>query len=134
MSGLIDATLKGMGMFDWLKRLFKKASPISSADVPCIARPGEMFAWPKGGVITAVDEVVIALPIGLFDKDRPIGEFLFGPDDMKITVSPDGDRFHIRLMPGMSVSLAKSCDAYVSSGSADDHLPRRIAVRRPQAK
>ncbi len=117
-------------MFAWLKRWVKKPSPDTDG-IACIATPGEIFPWPKGGVITAVEELVIALPLALFDKDRPMGEYVFGPNDMQINIPPDGDKFFIRMLPGMSVSLAKSCDAYVV---ADDKSPRRMKVRRPQAK
>lgn len=112
-------------MVGWLKRLFTS----ESADDPvCTALPKEIFPWPKGGIITAVDEVVIALPIALFDKDRAMGEFVFGPKDMELNIPPNGDKFFIRLKPGMLVSLAKSCQAYVV---ADDSVPRRMKVRLP---
>jgi hypothetical protein len=101
---------------------------VSADDPVCTAAPKEIFPWPRDGIITAVDEVVIALPLALFDKDRPIGEFIFGPKDMELNIPPNGDKFFIRLKPGMSVSLAKSCEAYVV---ADDDVPRRVKVRLP---
>ena len=117
---------RGACMFGWLKRKLNR-----TPDEPiCIAVPKELFPWPKGGVLTAVDEVVIALPIALFDKERPMGEFVFGPQDMELNIPPNGDRFFIRLKPGMSVSLAKSCQAYVE---ADDTVPRRMKVRLPDS-
>ena len=74
---------------------------------------------------------VLALPVALFDKDRPMSEFVFGPDNMQMNIPPEGDTFFIRLMPGMSVSLAKSCQSYIV---ADDDKPRRLKVKRPLAE
>lgn len=58
-------------------------------------------------------------------------EFVFGPPEMEINIPTDGDRFFLRLMPGMSVSLAKNCQSYVV---ADDERPRRIKVSGLSAK
>ena len=112
-------------MFGWLKR---KPLATSSGEFIGTQPPGEIFPWPEGTILTAVDELVLALPMALFDKDRPIGEIVFGPDDMQISIPPKGDVFFIRLMPGMSVSLAKSCQSYVF---AEDKKPRRIKVCQP---
>ena len=89
--------------------------------------PGEIFPWPKGTVLTALDELVIALPVEIFGKDEPIGSVVLGPDDMEINIPPQGKIFYVRLQPGMSVSLTKSCEA---SLVAEDKQPRRLTVRR----
>lgn len=114
-------------MFGWGKRKPKA----TDGDLIAAQPPGEIFPWPKGAVLTAVDELVLAIPMGLFDKDRPMGEFVFGPEDMQMNIPPDGDTFFIRLMPGMSVSLAKSVQSRVV---AEDAKPRRIKVTRPPAE
>jgi hypothetical protein len=116
-------------MWDWLKR--KQPKKPRDGTVAAAQPPRQVFPWPRGAVITAVDEVVLALPVALFDKDRPMGEFVFGPDDMEFNVPPEGETFFIRLKPGMSVSLAKSCDSFVV---ADDSRPRRLSVRLPPMK
>lgn len=112
-------------MFDWLRR---KPQTAPQGELIATQPHGAIFPWPKGAVLTAVDELVLALPMALFDKDRPIGEFVFGPDGMEINIPPDGDTFFIRMTPGMSVSLAKSVQSYVA---ADDRKPRRIKVQQP---
>ena len=115
-------------MFKWFK-----GKQLQSADdgIAATQPPMTPFPWPKGAVITAVDELVLALPVGLFDKDRPIGEFVFGPADMLMNMPPGSDTFFLRLMPGMSVSLAKSCECYIV---ADDKNLRRLKVKRPPAE
>ncbi len=114
-------------MFGWGKRKPKT----NDSDLIAAQPPGEMFPWPKGAVLTAIDDLVLALPMDLFDKDRPMAEFVFGPEDMQMNIPPNGDTFFIRLMPGMSVSLAKSVQSRVV---AEDATPRRIKVTRPPAE
>ena len=109
-------------MFGWFKKKPSPAEPIAHQP------PHEIFPWPVGVTITAVDDVVIALPLALFDQDRPMGEFLFGPDGMGIKYLPDKDFFLIHLEPGMAVRLAKSCQAFVV---ADDGKPRRLKPSGP---
>ena len=88
---------------------------------------GEIFKWPKGVVLTAVDELVLALPIALFG-DRPMEESLFAPNDAQINIPREGDTFFVRLLPGMSISLAKSVESYVVS---EDGKPRRVKIQQP---
>jgi len=115
-------------VFGWFKR---KQQQSTDDGIPATHPPLKPFPWPKGAVITAVDELVLALPVALFDKERPMSEFVFGPDDMQIIVPPQSDTLFIRLMPGMSLSLAKSCECYIV---AEDQNPRRLKVKRPVAK
>jgi len=124
--GLISSYATGvLAVFGWFKR-----SPQTSPESELIATQphGEIFPWPKGAVLTAVDELVLALPIELFG-DRPMGESLFAPDDVQMNIPPQGDTFFVRLMPGMSISCAKSVQSYVVS---EDGKPRRIKVQPPR--
>ena len=89
---------------------------------------GEEFPWPKGATVTAVDEVILELPLGLFGDDLTIGEGLRGPDDMEINIPVDGQSCFLRLKPGMSVSLAK---AVISRVVSEDKGPRRIKMKLP---
>ena len=77
--------------------------------------------------MTALDEATIALPMAIFGKDEPIGSVVLGPKDMQINIPKNGETFYIRLQPGMSVSLAKSCQARVV---ADDKQPRRFKISK----
>ena len=89
--------------------------------------PGQVFPWPQGTALTALDEATIALPMAIFGKDEPIGSVVLGPKDMQINIPKNGKTFYIRLQPGMSVSLAKSCQARVV---ADDKQPRRFKISK----
>jgi hypothetical protein len=109
-------------MFGWFK---KRAKPPAAAEPVAFQPPGEVFPWPKGVVITAVDEVVLALPVALLAPDRPMGEFVFGPDDMEFSAPAGSEVCFLKLRPGMSVSLAKSVQAFVW---AEDKQPRRLKV------
>ena len=114
-------------MFGWLKL---KPQPPTTGELIATQPHGEIFPWPKGAVLTAIDELVLALPTALFGGG-PIGESLFTPDDAQINIPPESDTFFVRLMPGMSISLAKSVQCYVVS---EDAKPRRIKVQRPPAE
>jgi hypothetical protein len=117
-----------VAVFGWLKR---KPRTATTDELIATQPHGEVFPWPKGAVLTAVDELVLALPTALFDKDRPMGEFVFGPADMQMNIPPEGDTFFVRLTPGMSITLAKSVQSYVVS---EDQKPRRLKVQRPPAE
>ena len=110
-------------MFGWFKQ---KPEGTQTDDVVATQPHGEIFPWPKGVVLTAVDEVVLALPVALFEEGRPMCEFVFGSEDMELNIPKGSEVFFIRLGPGMSVRLAKSVQAYVVS---EDGKPRRIRVR-----
>ena len=115
-------------MFGLFKR--KQRQPTDDG-IAATHPPMTPFPWPKGAVITAIDELVLALPVALFDKDRPMSEFVFGPDDMQMNMPPHGDTLFIRLMPGMSLSLARSCECFIV---ADDKNLRRLKVKQPPAE
>jgi hypothetical protein len=115
-------------MLGWFRR-----KPRASCGQEIIASqpPGEIFPWPKGAALTALEEIVLALPTALLEKNRPMGEFVFGPDDMEANMPPDADTFFIRLAPQMTVSLAKPCQSYVV---ANDKRPRRIKITQTTKK
>ena len=113
-------------MFNWIKR--RKQSVASTSDLIASQPPGEIFPWPKGALLTAIDELVLAIPVALLEADQPMSEAVFGPDDMEVNIPPASETFFIRLRRGMSVSLAKSVQSFVV---AEDRRPRRIRVTRP---
>ncbi|HEX4590497.1 MAG TPA: hypothetical protein VH120_11240 [Gemmataceae bacterium] len=112
-------------MFGWLRQLLAASKP---NQVVAKQPPGHVFPWPKGTVLTAVDDVVFALPLAVFGDDEAIGSVLHGPKEMEINIPLEGNTFYIRLSSGMSVSLTKSCQACVV---ANDGRPRRIKVSMP---
>ena len=112
-------------MFGWFKRT---PQTLQEGELIATQPHGEIFPWPKGAVLMALDELVLALPIALFG-DRPMKESLFAPDDAQMDIPPKGDTFFVRLMPGMSISCAKSVQSYVVS---EDGKARRIKFQRPR--
>lgn len=46
-------------MFNFMKR--RKPAVESAADLVASQPPGEIFPWPNGAVLTAIDELVLAL-------------------------------------------------------------------------
>src|SRR5262245_40247461 len=103
---------------------FKKKSEMQAKSADAVAHqpPGQIFPWSQ---VTALDEAVIALPTAIFGKDEPMGSVVLGPADMEMQIPKEGDTFLIRLQPGMSVSLARSCQARVV---ADDGQSRRFRI------
>ncbi len=110
-------------MFQWLKN--KLTAPEKAGPEIAHQPPGQVFPWPQGTTLTALDEATIALPLAIFGKDEPIGSVVLGPADMQMSIPKEGDKFFIRLQPGMSVSLTKSCQAQVV---AEDGLSRRFRI------
>jgi hypothetical protein len=110
---------------DCMFGLFKKRAEAKAVEEIAHRPPGQIFQWPRGTVLTALDEATIALPMAIFGKDEPIGSVVIGPADMLMNIPKTGDTFLIRVQPGMSVSLAKSCQARVV---ADDKQPRRFKI------
>jgi hypothetical protein len=113
-------------MFGFLKR--KSPAPAKTSEAIAHQPPGEIFPWPQGTILTALDELVIALPMVIFGKDEQIGSVLLCSPNMQIHIPQEGDTFLIRLQPGMAVSLTKSCQARVV---ADDGKPRRLKISGP---
>ncbi len=111
-------------MLGWLK----KALGLPTAAATVAQPPNEPFPWPAGVTLTALDEVILALPAALFNADRPMGAVVQGPADMAFSYTPGEDVFLIRLQPGMAVRLTKPCRAYVV---ADDGRPRRLTRAGP---
>jgi hypothetical protein len=110
-------------MFGFFRK--KTGSPLRASEKIVKQPPGEVFPWPQSYVLTALDEVTIALPTAVLGKNELIGSVVLGSPDIGISIPKTGDTFFIRLKPGMSVSLSKSCQARVV---ADDKQPRRFKI------
>lgn len=78
---------------------------------------GDRFGWPAGRELTALDTVVLSLPMALLDVSKPISECLDAHDDVGIDIPSDGDAFHIRLAPGQWASPRRSCQAMIKGDS-----------------
>jgi hypothetical protein len=92
--------------------------------------PGKVFPWLKGTKLVALDDLTLAIPAAVLREDEQIGSVILGDDDMDIKLptvplTTPGALIFLRLKTGMTVRLAKSCQAMVV---AEDNSPRRIRV------
>jgi hypothetical protein len=116
-------------MFGWFKKKPEPQVPEPVAHQP----PGEVFPWPKGWKLTALDEVVLLVPAQILSDDEPIGSVIHCEDDVRLSLptvpldSPDA-RILIRLRVGQSVWLTKSCQAMVVPNHEQDKVVRRFQL------
>ena len=97
--------------------------------------PGEIFNWPKGVVLTALDEVTLSLPVALVEtlpQDQPMESVIHGHDDMRIYIPrAHGDTkdnaIYASLKPGMSLSNSVPLQAFIV---AKDKTPRRFRIEK----
>ncbi len=115
-------------MFGWFKK-----RPRSSPATEQVASqpPGEVFPWPKGWKLTALDEVVLLVPGRILSDDEQIGSVIHCGDDVRLslpTVPLDSldARILIGLRAGQSVWLSKSCQAMVVPDDEQDKEVRRF--------
>ncbi len=96
--------------------------------------PLEVFPWPKGWRITAVDEAIIAVPELIMSDGEEIGSVIHGDDDVRIGVpgesSPQKGHILLWLRAGESVWLSKSCEALVVPEFRGDTRARRFLLSR----
>jgi hypothetical protein len=110
-------------VFAWLR---KKATPTVTSEQPMATQPpGEVFPWPRSTTLTSLDETVLALPKAILGPDEPIGSVIRGDDAMEINIPEQGEVLYLRLRPGMSVTLSKSCQAVVVS---DNKKPKQFRI------
>jgi len=74
---------------------------------------GDIFAWPANTTLTSLDECVLALPDSILDRGTPIGDIIAGDDEMGINIPDGDDKIYIRLLPNMSVTVRRSCQALI---------------------
>lgn len=120
-----------MGLFDAIRKLGRPAAAPPNADEQeFLLTPGEMIPWHAGLKLTAVDELMLALPAALLDGDKPMGEILQGTSDLEIALpginGNDPERLLIRLRPGQHMTLARSAQAQVYTNPG---WPAKMRVR-----
>ncbi len=93
--------------------------------------PGKVFRWPKGGTITAIDMVIIALPKALFPDGENIEDIVEADDEMNVAISPDSDNVFLYVQPGMSVTIKKHSESYLV---AQDNVLRRVKITEPETQ
>jgi hypothetical protein len=122
-------------MFGWLKR---KKDPAPPTERAAHQPPGEVFPWPKGWRITAIDEAVIAVPAAILSANDVIGSVIHCDDEVRLNLPVDASvtQIQIWLKPGQSVWLSKSCQAVVLAMQEGDAALRRFTLAEvgPNAK
>jgi hypothetical protein len=119
-----------VGLLDALKSLLRP-TPKPPGDVgEATVTPGEVFTWHADARITAIDEVTLALPAAILEKDTPIGQIIEGPDSMGIALpgvmGNDANRILLRLRPGEWAVLHRSAQAQVM-GPAGARMRVRVS-------
>jgi hypothetical protein len=92
--------------------------------------PGDVFPWPTGWRLTALDEVIIAIPAAVIGNHEAIGSVIHADEDTLLNLphGPDVTRILIRLQVGQSAWLSRGCQAVVVHEQEGDTRPRRLKV------
>ena len=117
-------------MFGWFK---KKPEQAATDKTVAHQPPGEVFAWPRAWQLTALDEAILAVPAAIISDSEVIGSVFHCDDGVQLNLptepqSTPGARIMLRLQPGHSVWLSKSCQAVVLSQFEGDTAPRRFRL------
>ncbi len=113
-------------MFGWFRKQHEPPPPSGQV---AHQRPGEVFRWPKGWRLTALDEAIIAVPVAIFSDDEVIDSVIHGDADIRLGMnSATSARMMIWLKPGQSVWLSRSCEAVVVPMHDGDTADRRFTL------
>jgi len=77
------------------------------------------------------EEVILALPRALITENEKIGSVLLCDDDADFALNEKAGAYYVRLKPGMTFSLSKSCEIMIV---ADDKRPRFFRIMKPDKK
>lgn len=114
-----------MTMWGWIKG---KISRYEEKWLMASQVPGATFPLPKDWRLKAREEVPLAFPKALVGKDEILASIIRCDDDAQFGYPPDQDVILMRLMPGMVLSLSRSCQVVVV---AEDDRPRQLALLKP---
>jgi len=98
-------------------------------------RAGEIFSWPTGWRLTALQDAILAIPVSIVSHDEIIGSVIHCDDEVRLNF-PEGPpselspQILIWLKEGQSVYLTKSCQAMVLPSYEGDKAVRRFALSR----
>ena len=89
--------------------------------------PGVPFPWPHSTRLTALEDLILAIPAAVLASGEKIGDVIHSDVDAEIRLptTPSDMLIHLRLKKGMSVWLSKSVQGVVV---ASDKRPRAIRV------
>ena len=93
--------------------------------------PGTTFPFPKGAKLRPEEEVILALPSTVIAGEEKIGSVLLCDDDAELTLNDKVGAWYVKLKPGMTFSLTKSCEIMLI---AADSRPRFFNYLAPEAR
>ncbi len=93
--------------------------------------PGTPFPFPKGAKLRPEEEVVLALPKALIADNETIGSVLLCDNDAGFTINDEAGALYVKLKPGMTFSLSKSCEIMVIT---EDRRPRFFQYMAPDKR
>ena len=117
-----------MRMLTWLKQ---KITGSRESWLRVQQEPGTIFPFPKGAKLRPDEDVVLALPAALISDDEKIGSILLCDDDADLALNEEAGAWYVKLKPGMTFSLARSCDVMLI---ASDSRPRFFQYLAPDKK
>ncbi|MFN8177765.1 MAG: hypothetical protein U0167_07555 [bacterium] len=117
-------------MSGWIK---KKPQATSTGEKIASQPVGELFPWPKGWRLTALDEAIIAVPAAILGDTETIGSVIHADEDARVSLptaanATPGERIMIWLRPGESVWLSRSCEGVVVAQHRGDTAARRFRL------
>src|SRR3954447_8645912 len=117
-------------MFGWFKR--RPEQPPAGERI-AHQPPGEVFPWPMGWQLTAVDEAVIAVPAAILSDSEVIGSIIHCDDGVQLNLPTEphttpGARIMLWLQAGQSAWLSKSCQAVILPQRDGDTAVRRFRL------
>jgi|SRR5688572_7499450 len=116
-------------MLAWLKRRNSEAQREGWLRVQ--QAPGTTFPFPKGAKLRPEEEVLLALSSALISGDEKIGSVLLCDDDADLTLNDKVGAWYVKLKPGMTFSLSKSCEVMLIGA---DSRPRFFQYLAPVKK
>lgn len=107
--------------------IFGSMSLFAGGDRIASQPPGQSFPWPRATRLTALEDLILAIPAATLEKDEKIGSVIHSDPEteIKLQMSSAESFIYLRLKAGMSVWLSKSVEGVVV---ASDKRPRRIKI------
>jgi hypothetical protein len=90
--------------------------------------PGERYRWPKGWILTPLDEIVLVFPRDKFPEPAHLAAVLATDNQTGVAIRSDVERLLLCISPGVSVRIKASVETYLV---ADDDAPRQIRITIP---
>ena len=115
-------------MFENLKKIFN--SSFKTEVQVMVQSPGEKFGLPGGLGLIAEEDMIIAFPEQLLEKNEPIGEVF--KTDGKAYMNIHDNLVFLKLKKGMEVKVKYWTECFILSDKDGDDTPKRFSVRKKE--